>query len=194
MELTGHVLASINLLAEMLGQDQMGRESLAAQIAQHEVDGNDVSHRIAHRVNDSLVTPFDREDILAIAHAVDDCMDRVELVADMMSLLRIGQLPSGVGDQLAVLQRQAELSVAVMSGLSRGKDQAEYWVEVNRLENRGDRVYRRTLADLLNNGVRTFGSIEAMLKVREVIDRLEDAVNAFKRLANRVEMIAVKES
>ena len=115
-ELTGHVLASINLLAEMLGHDQMGRESIAAQIAQHEVAGNDVSHRIAHRVNDSLVTPFDREDILALAHAIDDCLDRVESAADMLSLLRIGGLPPGVGEQLAVLQRQVPASVSPNHG------------------------------------------------------------------------------
>lgn len=194
VELTGHVLASINLLAEMLGQDQLGRETLTAQISQHEVNGDDVSHRIAHRINDSLVTPFDRDDILALAHAVDECLDRVELVAEMITLLRVGELPTSVNDQLAVLQRQGELSVAVMSGLSRGKDHAEYWVEINRLENRGDRVYRRAVAELLNNGIRTFGSVEAMLRVREVVDRLEDAVDSFERLAERVEIIAVKES
>lgn len=194
IELSGLVLTSINLVAEMLGQDQSGREELAARVSQHEVAGDDVSHRIVYRINDSLVTPFDREDILGLVHAVDECLDRVDAAASTISLLHLGELPTAAHEQLAVLQRQAELTVRMMSGLSSGKDHAEYWVEMNRLVSRAGQVYRAAVAGLLTTGSTQLGGVERMLRFREVVDRLEDAVTAFAQLANRVEIIAVKES
>jgi uncharacterized protein Yka (UPF0111/DUF47 family) len=68
---------------------------------------------------------------------------------------------------------------------------SEYWIEINRLENIGDRVYRRALAHLFNDG--RYDAITVM-KLKEVVDQLEAAADAFEHVANTVETIAVKES
>jgi uncharacterized protein Yka (UPF0111/DUF47 family) len=70
------------------------------------------------------------------------------------------------------------------------KDLAEYWIEINRLENQADQTYRRLLAELFNNGTEAI----TILKLKEVIDELEAAADAFETVANTVESIAVKES
>lgn len=193
VEMANSLLSATNLVAEMLGADVRGREALAAQIAEHEAAGDDARHRLVARVNSTLVTPFDRGDILGLAQGVDDCIDRLELVADMVVMLRPKEFPGGVNDQVGVLQRQAELVIPLLGGLRHGRDQAATWVEINRLENRADRIYRHLVAELLSDGVRRYGSVEEMLKVREVVGLLEAATDAFERLAGRVELIAAKE-
>jgi uncharacterized protein Yka (UPF0111/DUF47 family) len=70
------------------------------------------------------------------------------------------------------------------------KDLSEYWIEVNRLENEADKVYRRLVARLFN------GDYDALtvLKLKDVVDQLEFAADAFEKVANSVETVAVKES
>lgn len=192
VEIAQHIVIATNLLAEMLGQDPAHREQAAAQISRHELSADETVHRLLGRVNSSVVTPFDREDIVVLAQSLDECLDLVENAADLLVLLHVQGLPVGVSDLLAVLQRQAELTLELLPNLRHSKDHAQYWLELNRLENQANKVHRRLLAELLGDGARVYGSIEAMLKVREIIDQLEACANAFEFLASRVEIIAVK--
>jgi uncharacterized protein len=89
-----------------------------------------------------------------------------------------------------VIQRSAELTAQAMPKLKSMKGLEEYWIEINRLENSGDKSYRRILAKLFS------GKYEALevLKLKDIVDSLEDAIDAFENVANIVEQIAVKES
>jgi uncharacterized protein Yka (UPF0111/DUF47 family) len=69
-------------------------------------------------------------------------------------------------------------------------DLSEYWIEINRLENLADQIYRRLLAELFNGD----NDAITVLKLKEVIEQLEAAADAFEKVANTVESIAVKES
>ena len=89
-----------------------------------------------------------------------------------------------------MLQRCAELTAEAMPRLQSMKDLEEYWIEINRLENAGDKIYRRILAKLFSG---EYDALE-VLKLKDVVDSLEDAVDAFEHVANIVEQIAVKES
>ena len=84
----------------------------------------------------------------------------------------------------------SELTAEAMPRLRSMKDLSEYWIEINRLENQADQVYRRLLAELFNGG----NDAITVLKLKEVIDELEAAADAFEKVANTVESIAVKES
>jgi uncharacterized protein Yka (UPF0111/DUF47 family) len=88
-----------------------------------------------------------------------------------------------------VLQRAASLTAATMPRLRTMKDLAEYWIEINRLENTGDQIYRRIIAKLFS------GEFDALtvMKFKSVVDSLESAIDAFEHVANTVEQIAVKE-
>jgi uncharacterized protein Yka (UPF0111/DUF47 family) len=136
------------------------------------------------------VTPFDREDIYSLASGLDDVMDFMEEAVDLVLLYEVGNLPAELTEQVEVIQRCAELTAEAMPRLQSMKNLDEYWIEINRLENAGDRSYRRILAKLFS------GQYEALevLKLKDVVDSLEAAVDAFERVANIVEQIAVKES
>jgi predicted phosphate transport protein (TIGR00153 family) len=161
---------------------------LAVRAAEHHSD--EITHATLRRLNSTFVTPFDREDIYALASALDDCMDHMESASDYLTLTRPARLPEGVAVQLSVLSRQAACTAAAFPRLHTMEDLEEYWVEINRLENEADEVYRVMLGDLFNGET----SALELLKVKEVIDALESAADAFETVSHHVETIAVKES
>jgi len=188
--LAGTLVQGAALLAELLGQDRAGRERIADQLRDVEHQADEATHAIMRKLSSSFITPFDREDIYALASALDDCMDQMEAAGDLIVLYKLEELPRGVSDQVAVLQRQAELTVEAMPRLRSLKDLADYWVEINRLENQADRSYRTLLGEMFEE----MTDAVQLLKLREVVQALETAADAFEKVAHTVEMIAVKES
>ncbi|OMQ14923.1 phosphate transport regulator [Modestobacter sp. VKM Ac-2676] len=166
------------------------REQLAERLRDLEHVGDQTTHAILRQVNSSFVTPFDREDIYNLASDLDDVMDAIEAAADLVVLTELGTLPAEMGQQVALLQRCAAVTAESMPRLRSMKDLPDYWIEVNRLENEADKLYRRLLSRLYSG---EFDALE-VLKLKEVADRLEEAADAFEHVANVVETIAVKES
>lgn len=166
------------------------REAIAKQLREREQVGDSVTHRIMRQLNTSLVTPFDREDIYRLAAALDDVVDAMEAAADFIVLADVAKLPALMGEQIVLLARCAHETADAMSRLSTLRDLEPYWIEVNRLENEADRVYRKLLSRLFS------GDYDAltMMKVREVADGFEDAADALEHVAHAVETIAVKQS
>jgi hypothetical protein len=188
-QLARHLVEGAGLLAEMLG-DGSDREDVAQKMRDAEHRADESTHEIVRRVNTTFVTPFDREDIYALASGLDDVMDFMEEAVDLVLLYEVERLPSELANQVDVLQRCADLTAEAMPRLQTMKDLEEYWIEVNRLENAGDKSYRRILAKLFG------GKYEALevLKLKDIVDSLESAIDAFEKVANTVEQIAVKES
>ena len=153
-------------------------------------EADETTHEIAKRVNSTFVTPFDREDIYALASGLDDVMDYMEEAVDLTMLYEVVALPGELAEQVDVLQRCAELTAEAMPHLRSMNGLDEYWIEINRLENAGDKSYRRILAKLFS------GQYEALevLKLKDIVDSLEHAVDAFEKVANIVEQIHAKES
>jgi predicted phosphate transport protein (TIGR00153 family) len=179
-------------LTKMLGADGQEREDIAARMREIEHNADEATHEIIRKVNSSFITPFDREDIHGLASALDDCMDLMDATVDLIVLYRIGALPAGVSDQVEVLSRMSELTADAMPRLRSMKDLGEYWIEINRLENQADQLYRRLVADLFNG---EYGSDAiTVMKLKEVVEELEAAADAFEAVAHKVEGIAVKES
>ena len=185
-----HLVDGAHELTKLLGVEYSEREACASRMRDHEHAADEATHEIMRKVNSSFITPFDREDIYGLASHLDDCMDLMEAAADLIVLYRIGHLPDGISAQVDVLARMAELTAAAMPRLRSMSDLAEYWIEINRLENEADQIYRKLLAEVFNNGKDAI----TVLKLKEVIDLLEAAADAFETVANTVESIAVKES
>ena len=187
--LADNLVKAADLVAEMFapGAD---RESLAARMRDLEHACDAATHQIMRHLNSTFVTPFDREDIYDLAGRLDDVMDFMEAAVDLVVLYSLDELPREVASQAEVLQRMALLTSAAMPRLKTMKDLSEYWIEVNRLENEADKVYRRLVARLFN------GDYDALtvLKLKDVVDQLEYAADAFEKVANSVETVAVKES
>lgn len=188
---TGRILVeATTVLAEVLGSDQTRREELAQRMEEIEHAGDESAHAVMRRLNSSFVTPFDREDIYQLASRLDDCLDLMQAAVDLMVLYRVGTLPDAVAELVQVLTRQAELTAEAMPRLRSLSDLADYWVEINRLENQADSVHRRLLVKLFDG---EYDAIEIM-KHKEIIETLEEAADAFEHVAHTVETIAVKES
>jgi uncharacterized protein len=185
----GHLVEGSRLLAEMLG-DGNDRESIAQQMRDAEHQADETTHAIVRRVNSTFVTPFDREDIYGLASQLDDVMDYMDEAVDLVLLYEVEHLPSELATQVEVIQKCAALTAESMPRLQSMKNLEEYWIEINRLENVGDKAYRRILAKLFG------GEFEALevLKLKDIVDSLEDGIDAFETVANIVEQIAVKES
>jgi len=166
------------------------RELIAKQLREREHANDSVTHRIMRQLNTSFVTPFDREDIYRLASALDDVVDAIEGAADFIVLADVGKLPVLMTDQINLLRRSASETADAMARLKTLRDLEPYWIEVNRLENEADRVYRKLLSRLFS------GDYDAltMVKLREVADGFEDAADALEHVAHAVETIAVKES
>ena len=185
-----NLMEGAGLLKEMLGADLSGRKEIAERMRKCEHAGDEATHAIMRELNETFITPFDREDIYRLASSLDDVMDYMEAAVDLVVLYNIEELPPEVADQVEVLERAAELTAEAMPRLRSMKDLSEFWIELNRLENQADQVYRRILAKLFS------GAYDALtvLKLKEVVDQLEAAADAFEHVANTVETIAVKES
>jgi uncharacterized protein len=185
-----NLVVGASLLTELLSTAKADRGAVADRMREIEHAGDDATHAIYRQLNSSFITPFDREDIYALASRLDDVMDSMEAAVDLVTLYQIDELPEGVADQVDVLVRAADLTAEAMPRLRSMKDLTEYWIEVNRLENQADRIYRRLLAHLFS------GEYDALtvMKLREVVENLEDAADHFEHVANTIETIAVKES
>jgi uncharacterized protein len=189
VESAHNLVAATDLLAEFLNVSA-NREKLAVRLREHEHAGDAVTHRVIHELNSTFVTPFDREDIYQLATLLDDVMDSIEAAADFVVLTKLGVLPMEMTRQVDLLQRAARCTYEAMGRLPAMTDLAPYWIEVNRLENEADQVYRGLLSRLFE------GSFDAItvLTLKQVADDLEDAADAFEHVANVVQTIAVKES
>lgn len=185
-----NLVTGASLLKDLLGADPGERKEIAERMRAAEHAGDEATHAIMRELNESFVTPFDREDIYRLASSLDDVMDAMEAAVDLVVLYQIGDLPPEIADQVDVLERAAELTADAMPRLRSMKDLSEFWIELNRLENQADQVYRRILAKLFG------GDYDALtvLKLKEIVDQLEAAADAFEHVANTVETIAVKES
>ena len=185
-----HLVTGANLLGEMLGADRPTRKEIGKRIADAEHEADDATHSIMRRLNQTFVTPFDRDDIYTLASSLDDCMDFMEEAADLIVLYKVDALPARVSDQVQVLQRAAELTAEAMPRLRSMDSLSEYWVEVNRLENQADKIHRKLLAQMFDEITDPIH----LMKIKEIVERLEDAADAFEKVANTVETIALKES
>lgn len=194
--LASHLVTGADLLAQIVGAEPADRSVLADRMRDAEHDADEATHSIMRRLNQTFVTPFDRDDIYVLASALDDCMDFMEAAGAMVVQYAVKELPEGVNDQIATLQRAAELTADAMPRLRSMEGLKEYWIEINRLENEGDRAYLGLTTLLFSDPTyqeSPAGVIE-MLKLKGVVDSLEDAADSFERVANTVETIFLKES
>jgi hypothetical protein len=182
-----NVLAAARLLEEFF-RSYDERERLASQLRDLEHRGDQLSHDIGQRLERTFVTPFDREDIHQLISRLDDVLDFIEEVADTCILYKIDAPTPTAHDQAEILVKQVEEIVRALEKLRRFKDIGPHWIEIHRLENEGDRIARRAIADLFTNGN---DPIE-IIKWKDLYALLEDAIDSCEDAANVIERIVVK--
>ena len=165
-------------------------KQLAQEILDCEHEGDRITHDIIDRLNHTFVTPIDREDILALASALDDIVDYTEEVADYLGLYKI-EAPMDQAIRLARgAQRRRGPDRRGDPRLRGFRDISRYTVEVNRLENEGDRITREAVASLFDGGIDPM----VVIRWKDIFERLEAAIDAAERVANIIEGIVIKNS
>jgi predicted phosphate transport protein (TIGR00153 family) len=188
-EAGGNIVRAVSLLETML-ESYPEHGELAREILICEQEGDRITHDIYQRLNQTFVTPIDREDILALASALDDIVDYTEEVADYLGLYKI-EAPMEQAQQLTRVLHQASRQVAeALPRLRSFKDLSHYTVEINRLENDGDRITREAIAALFDNGIDPM----VVIRWKDIYERLEEAIDATEHVANIIEGIVIKNS
>jgi predicted phosphate transport protein (TIGR00153 family) len=168
-------------------------EGKVASIVEMEQKSDMVAHEIIALVHKTFVTPFDREDIALLAHSLDDVVDYIEATADTMLLYKI-KSPTQRAKEMAdiILQSTQEVEKAI-SELRQKIDLKhilKHCVEINRLENMGDKIYRAALAELFDDST----DITYIMKWREIYEYMETATDRCEDVANVIEGVAIKYS
>jgi predicted phosphate transport protein (TIGR00153 family) len=186
-EAGGNLARAADLLDQMFGT-WPERRDLARDILICEQEGDRITHDIIHRLNQTFVTPIDREDILELASALDDVVDEMEEAADLMGLYRI-EAPMEQAQRLTHILVEATRQVAEAIPRMRGfRDISHYTIEIHRLENDGDRTARAAVASLFEGGIDPM----VVIRWKDVYDRLEAAIDSCEHVANVLSTIVIK--
>ena len=186
-EASGNILRAADLLDQML-RNYPENASLARDILICEQEGDRITHDIIRRLNELFVTPIDREDIYALASALDDIVDYTEEVADYLGLYKI-EASFEQAERLAHILLQACRQLAeAMPRLRNFDDISHFTVEINRLENDGDRISREAMAALFDDGIDPM----VVIRWKDIYERLEAAIDATEKVANILEGIVIK--
>jgi len=188
-EAGNNILRSAELLERLLA-DYPDHRHLAQDIRDCEHEGDRITHEILNRLNHTFVTPIDREDVLALTSALDDIVDYIEEVADYLGLYKI-EAPMDQAIKLAEVIHKAARQIAEAIPRLRGfNDISEHTVEINRLENEGDRITREAIASLFDVGIDPM----VVIRWKDLFERLEDAIDASEHVAHILEGIVIKNS
>lgn len=163
-------------------------QARALHLRDLEHEGDEITHEIMRRLNTVFVTPLDHEDIHRLTSTLDDVLDHIEAAADLFVLHKIEVPLPEMKAQADVLVRATRTIREALETLPRYAKLTPYWVEVNRLENEGDRVYRQAVADLFDGDHRTLD----VLKWKDIIDELEAAIDRLEDASDLLEAIALK--
>jgi predicted phosphate transport protein (TIGR00153 family) len=150
--------------------------------------GDEITRAILQRLNSTFVTPFDREDIHALAEELDDVVDDIHTVSELLLLTKPTVSLPEMHEQADLLVRMAEENVTLIERLESMKGVQTHLDAIDRLESEGDAVYRRILARLYS------GELDALevLRLKGIVEALEDALNTIEDISDVVESIVLK--
>jgi uncharacterized protein len=185
-----NTIKAAKALKEMLDTWQF-IDSRVAEITELEHAGDSITHEIISLLHRTFVTPFDREDIALLAHTLDDIIDFIHAAADSMFIYKIAA-PTQRAKELAEIIVQAtietEKAVRGLRHKSEFKMIAEVCVEINRLENAADRVYRAAIGELFDDTT----DIPKIIKWREIYEHMETTTDRCEDVADVLEGVALK--
>jgi hypothetical protein len=186
-EMASNITEGAKLLKEILG-DFQNIEVRVKQLKDLEHKGDDMTHAILVKLNSTFITPFDREDIHALASAMDDVMDFIYAAGERLVMYKIQSAPGAAAELAGVILKQTEQLSKAVGMLEKHDNVLDICVEINRLENEADRIARAALAALFE---REKDAI-ALIKLKELIEVLETATDKAEDAANVLETVVLK--
>jgi uncharacterized protein len=190
---TAHALKSVEaakMLVEML-ETPKNAADLATKINEAENRGDRLTHETVRKLHETWITPLDRNDIHSLITRMDDVLDVIDAVSERVVLFEVSETRPLAVDIAKVLVRSCEkmhLAMQLLPGLKKPHELLELCVEINKLENDADGIYRRAIADLFKPGN---DPIDVM-KWRDIYDNLEAATDRCEDVANIVEGVVLE--
>jgi uncharacterized protein Yka (UPF0111/DUF47 family) len=182
-----NIEAAVRILRELV-TDGKDPSSTAASLRALEHEGDEITHEVMRRLNTVFVTPLDHEDIHKLTSTLDDILDHTEAAGDLFDLHKIDRSLPAMRSQADVLLRATTTMREALTLLPKYDKLTPFWVEINRIENEGDRVYRQAVVDLFGGEYRAMD----VLKWKEIIDEMEAAIDSVEDVADILEAIALK--
>jgi len=181
------IVRSAGLLEQALA-DVANLSAYQREIKALEHQGDEITHEVVSTLNRTFVTPFDHEDIYALASGLDDILDYIEEVADTANLYRITAIPEPARELTRLLTLAVAQLEQAIGKLEGGKGIEEHSAEVHRLEDVGDSTSRHAIAELFSDQ----HPLLEVIKLKDLYGLLEDALDRCETVANVLEGIATK--
>lgn len=182
-----NILRGARLLEHMF--DTWPEESgVARDILKAEQEGDRITQEIVRRLNVEPPKGVESTDLYALATQLDDIIDDTEEAADFMGLFAIEAPMEQAYELSSILAQSSEQVSGLLTDLRGFKDLERYWIEIHRLENEGDRVWREALASLFSNGIDPM----VVIRWKDIFGLLERAIDSTETAAHTIEAIAVK--
>ncbi len=184
---SSNLIQGCQLLQDILASPT-DRAARVQKLQAVEHNGDDMTHAIITKLNQTFITPFDREDIHRLASSLDDVLDFVNAAAVRLTLYKIADPPAASAELAAIILQQSQELAAGVSLLEQHNGVLDRCVEVNRLENEADRVSRRAIAALFDQEKDPI----RLIKIKELYEVLENATDKAEDAANVLEAVTLK--
>lgn len=186
-EMADEIKVAARLLEEMLSTDPPDTSKVALiKDAEHRCDA--LTHDTIQRLHRTFVTPFDREDLYALAASLDDVMDTIDHAAALVRLYKITTIRPGARELARTVLNSADRLHTALESLAAKRPVHPHAVEINRLENEADRAYQIAIESLFE----TEHDPIMVIKWKELLDSLEEITDACEDVANVIEGVVVK--
>ena len=178
-------------LAAVRFRELPGTTADQARIKELEHEGDRLLGDIFHYLNTQYITPFDREDVFGLAHAIDDVVDHIEHASDMLGLYRIERPSERAIAQCDVLVNATEELAAASGSLRARNGIGDHLDAITRFEHEGDRIVRAAIAELFaDEDIDT----RTVVRWKDIHEALEQAIDACETAAHVIGNVVVKNS
>ncbi len=186
-EMTNHILQAATLLNEMLVKfENIGEYKSKIRLIEHHAD--EVSAKISKELNETFITPIDREDIFQLVHALDNVVDSIDVIANRIFIYKV-KAPIEFGPQLSeILLSQARIITDVVANLEDHKNTGKKLIAIRDLESKGDTIFQQAITQLFENEK---DAVE-LIKKKETLEILEKAIDRAQRVSIVCEGILIK--
>ena len=185
-----NMVRTAELMKEMVDSwENIGQK--VEQIDEYEHIGDNITHRIIELLHRTFVTPFDQEDMALLAHSLDDIVDLIHAAAVAIHIYKIDAPKEGVKELASIIvtaSKEVEVALRQIRSQPKLKQVLPHCIEINRLENAADKVFRGAMAELFDNCSDT----KDIIKWREILEHMESATDRCEDVANVLEGVALK--
>lgn len=158
------------------------------QLKDIEHRGDEMTHNVLTKLNQTFITPFDREDIYRLASSLDDVLDFVYAAGVRLTMYKITSAPPAAAKLAELIVRQSEQLLHAVIGLDKQDKVLDYCVEINRLENEADAIARSAIAEVFEKETNPI----SLIKLKELYEVLETATDKAEDAANVLEGVVLK--